>query len=231
MRTAVIFFGQTREAADNAENFLKHIIVPYDADVFISTWHPKHENDKNGNSKKIAFLDTVTELYSPTIIHSEDFDTCAYVQKVKSNGRSNKKAYDGSWAEETIIPNVHYMWYKIRQATLLKNFHEHATGIKYDTVIRLRFDLCIESFPILEPKKNEVYIPRGFDHRGGYNDLLSVSDSTVSDTLGALYGHMNWFEDRNIGFHPESMYRRYLEQKQLSVKRFDIKYKLRGVYL
>lgn len=232
MKTAIVITGQTRSAAENAPSIIEHLIDRFDADVIINTWTPKDLLDREGRPTNITWLDRVVELYNPTIMLTEDFDQSNMISIIKNNLPTNKTAYDGSWAEETNIENVFYMWYKIWQASMQKRLFETTTKVKYDRIIRLRFDLTFDEFPDIVPKHNEIYIPEGFDHRGGVNDLLAVTTGQSFDTLANIYqGLFHYAKHSEIGFHPESIYRRFLESSKLSIKRFKLSYKLKGVYV
>jgi hypothetical protein len=87
-----------------------------------------------------------------------------------------------------------------------------------------------EPFPDIYPENGTVYIPEGFDHRGGYNDVLCVANPYVMHALASFFLYLPSNIERNY-YHPESFFRTYIEQHGFIVKRFPLKYKLKGNFI
>lgn len=235
MKTAILLSGQIRDAKDCFQTLEKHVISPYSADIFIDTWVPDSAVlDHRGNLiENNLTSDDILQLYKPKLACFEDFNTSPFFQKIKQLKIENKTAYDGSFAWETKTENIFYMYYKVWRSFLLMQHYEKLNNFQYDIVIRMRFDLFFESFPLITPVSNTVYIPSGFDHRGGINDLLCLGDQITMEKVCNLFTHLTDYANPNtgIGFHPESILRKHIDLCNLHVDRFQIAYKLRGNYV
>jgi len=234
MKTAVLISGQIRNARECYPSLYEKIIRPYGADVFIDTWLP-HNNTLDHRNQYIPNDMTVDELfdtYRPKLATFEDFDTSRLVQALGKMNIENRQAFDGSWAHETIIANIFYMYYKVwRCFDLMKNY-ESLNDIKYDCVIRMRFDLQFDEFPLFQEfTQDTVYVPSGSDHRGGLNDLMAIGDNASMERYCLLFPSLFNYANSGAGFHPESILRHHLNLLKIDVQRFDIKYKLRGEFV
>lgn len=233
MKTAILLSGQIRDAKDCYPSLKEFVIDQYNADVFIDTWIPESNVlDHRGNLiKNDLTSDEVISLYKPKLCLFEDFDTTPVFQKMKELKVENKTAYDGSFAWETKTENIFYMYYKVWRSLQLMKHYESMNNLVYDRVIRMRFDLKFESFPVLDINPNTVYIPEGFDHRGGINDLISIGDRAAMEKVCDLFKYLIEYAQSGVGFHPESILRTHIETCLLNIVRFPIKYKLRGEYV
>jgi hypothetical protein len=233
MKTAILISGQVRDARECFPTLRDHIINPYNADVFIETWIPDNNVlDHRGQliSNNLS-SDEVLTMYKPKMARFEDFDNSPLIENIKSLNIQARTAYDGSSAWETKIHNVFFMYYKVWRCFNLMEEYEKVNSVVYDRVFRMRFDLKFDSFPIIEPAEQTVYVPAGFDHRGGINDLLSFGDRKTMQKVCDLFRNLLSYSSQGIGLHPESVLRRHYEIQNLNVQRFDIKYKLRGEYV
>jgi len=126
------------------------------------------------------------------------------------------------------VENVFFMWYKIWKANQMRKLYEQHNRIRYDCVIRLRFDTTFKEFPYIEPERKTVYIPDGGDYEGGICDQVALADATTMDLYCELYNDLYRYTVAGFGCHPESMLRRHLEVNRLTVKRFECDFALRG---
>lgn len=233
MKTAILLSGQVRDAKECFSTLKQHLIEPYNADVFIDTWLPKNKVlDHRGNLiEDNLTCDEILELYKPKLAMFEDFDSSPVFQRIKELNITNRTAYDGTHAWETKIENVFYMYYKVWRCLQHMKHYEAFNAFQYDLVIRARFDLMFESFPIIEPKVRTVHVPAGFDHRGGINDLLSLGNRETMEKVCDLFSKLIQYGSIGIGFHPESILRKHFDLSGLDIDRFPVKYKLRGEYV
>lgn len=234
MKTAVLICGQIRDAKRCFESINEHVVQPYNADVFIDTWMPSNDDvmlDHRGDIiRNDMSIDEIISNYRPKLITVEDFNN-PLTSRIKQNCPKSAKSYDGNLAWETKVENVFYMYYKLWRVSELKTYYENMNGFKYDCVIRLRFDLQFESFPIFNPESNQVFIPERGDHRGGINDLLAVGGGTAMDKYTSLFKNMKSYIENGVGLHPESLLRSHLEISNVQVDRFPLTYNLRGISL
>ena len=233
MKTALLLSGQVRDAKNCFPTLKQHIIEPYQADVFIDTWVPdSHVLDHRG--QLIAddlSTQEVLSLYKPKLAMFEDFNSSPFFRRIKDYNIDNRTAYDGSHAWETKIENVFYMYYKVWTCFQNMKHYEEMNNFRYDRVIRMRFDLLFESFPIVEVLPGIVYVPSGFDHRGGINDLLSLGTRETMAKVCGLFENLVQYANDGVGFHPESILRTHIDKCELGIDRFPVKYKLRGEYV
>jgi hypothetical protein len=233
MKTAILLSGQVRDAKQCFPTLLEHVIDAYDADVFIDTWVPASQVlDHRG---KLIQDDLSTEqvlsLYKPKLAMFEDFNTSPFFNRIKNYKIENRTAYDGSHAWETKIENIFYMYYKVWRCFHHMMHYEAINNFRYDRVIRMRFDLAFDSFPVIDVQPGIVYVPAGFNHRGGINDLLSLGTRETMENVCNLFLKLVQYADEGVGFHPESILRTHIDKCGLQINDFELKYKLRGEYV
>jgi len=233
MRTAILLSGQIRDARDCFPTLDQHIIQPYNADVFIDTWVPESQVLDHRGQLITDNLSTqeVLKLYKPKLAMFEDFNASPLFERIRNYKIENRTAYDGSHAWETKIENVIYMYYKVWRCLQHMKHYEIMNNFTYDRVIRMRFDLQFESFPVVDTQPGNVYVPAGFDHRGGINDLLSMGTRETMEKVCDLFLKTMQYAESGVGFHPESLLRTHMEKCGLVINRFPVRYKLRGEYV
>ena len=233
MRTAILLSGQVRDAKECIPTLQEHIIDRYDADIFIDTWVPESQVLDHRGQLISDNLSTqqVLSLYKPKLAMFEDFNSSPIFSRIKEYKIENRTAYDGSHAWETKVENIFYMYYKVWRCFQHMAHYEAINNFRYDRVIRMRFDLRFESFPIIDVQPGVVYVPAGFDHRGGINDLLSLGTRETMEKVCDLFTKLVEYSNSNVGFHPESILRTHMDKCGLTINRFPIKYKLRGEYV
>lgn len=233
MKTAVLLTGQIRDAKNCCASIKEKIIDAYNADVFVETWLPENKplDHRDKFIPNDMSADELLSIYRPKLAIFEDFENSPLMNEIKGIDIQNKIAYDGSWAHETKVANIFYMHYKIWRCFRLMKSYEITNQIKYDCIIKLRFDLEFEDFKLAGLEEGSIYIPEGFGHRGGINDLMSYGPPSTMEVYCNLFQHLMSYSDAGLGFHPESLLRFHLEHNKLDIKRFPIKYKLRGDYV
>lgn len=233
MRTAILLSGQIRDARDCFPTLDQQIIQPYNADVFIDTWVPESQVLDHRGQLITDNLSTqeVLKLYKPKLAMFEDFNASPLFDRIRNYKIENRTAYDGSHAWETKIENVIYMYYKVWRCFQHMKHYETMNNFTYDRVIRMRFDLQFESFPVVDTQPGNVYVPAGFDHRGGINDLLSMGTRETMEKVCDLFLKTMQYAESGVGFHPESLLRTHIEKCELAINRFPVRYKLRGEYV
>lgn len=233
MKTAILISGQLRDARNCFPSLKEYVIDAYNADVFIDTWSPGNNVlDHRGHliSDNLSPQETLL-LYKPKLAMFEDFDNSLFFDRIKKSNIGNKIGYDGSHAWETKVENVFYMYYKVWRCFQHMKHYESLNNFHYDRVIRMRFDLMFDMFPIIEVEPDSVYVPAGFDHRGGINDLLSLGTRETMEKICDLFSNLVQYAESGVGMHPESVLRTHMERCGLAINRFPLKYKLRGEYV
>jgi len=227
-----------------AENLYKQVIEPYKADVFIDTWIPYYQSsaswspseDDQINMKLSGQIPDVEETniqefieaYRPKLINMEYFDLMPLTHQIRSVLPQNTKTALGYDSPHTKKENVMFMWYKIWKCNQLRKFYEQINRIRYDIVIRLRFDVTFDDFPVIDPVRKTIYVPQGGDYEGGLCDQVALADSVSMDMYCELWNEVYRYNTAGIGIHPESMLRKHLEVNRLDIARFPAGLKLRG---
>ena len=150
MKVALCLSGQTRNWVASAHTIKKNIIDPLNADVFFHTWSIRGEKIYDYYPPDYVIDDTpiiggLREFYKPvaTIIEVPDYEMFKRIHP-------------------TPYYNTLMMHYSIWKANELKKLHEHSNNMKYDLVIRCRFDLEIHKFDIKDTLSNiedTIYLP------------------------------------------------------------------------
>lgn len=244
MKTAVCISGKL-DSIWNADNLIKHVIEPYRADVFIDTWIPYQNNTIQTGYTEADYVAAgvpVTEMtklpppviqefadkFKPKMMVLDNFDEIPLNHQIRSLLPKNKQTYTGVISEGTKTENVLFMWYKLWKCNKLRRLYEECNRIRYDRIIRLRFDSSFLSFPVIEPKHKTVYIPEGGDYDGGINDQVAIADSQTMDLYCEMHNEIYRYSYAGVGIHPESMLRKHLEVNRLNVERFECGLHLRG---
>lgn len=243
MKTAVCISGRLAYLK-NHENIREHVINPYRADVFIDTWIPFSQSSAQWSPsaedwEKIRLYGDMPDiedpnvqefinLFQPKLINMEHFDLMPLTHQVRSVLPRGTRTADGGDSPGTKRENVMFMWYKIWKCNQLRKLYESINRIRYDVVIRMRFDTSFDSFPVIEPTRKTIYIPQGGDHGGGICDQVAIADSVAMDMYCELWNEVYRYNTAGVTVHPESLLRKHLEVNKLNVERFPAGLKLRG---
>lgn len=214
MRVALLLSGAFRDGKETFDNLNSNLLSKYNVDIFIAN---------NFDETPEVSVEKLDEIYKPTGIsvnpYSSDFQNV-----LKKSHYYNKHI-------ETNPETIFRMWYSIKQANILKRLYEKQNNFRYDIVIKSRFDLDLidDSFTLKKDNKC-IYIPIGWDHRNGVNDLFAYGDSESMDYYCSLYDCIfPYLEEDGITLHPEGLLKHHLERSELSVMRTTIKMLLRGM--
>lgn len=201
MKTALCLSGQIRSHHLVKESIKKHVIDVYNCDVFCHFWH-KYDNEKfknfyNSNcgydygrydSKKI---DDVINFYNPVSLkYSFPF--------IKQNTKS--------------------ALYSRFESNKLKTEYEKNNNMKYDLVIKCRFDMLFKSdLKIQEIEENTVYLLNRPGGCGGYADWVVYGNSQIMDSYMNVYEE---YKDKDRILQPctEGIYGEYLNGRGIAVK-------------
>lgn len=218
MRACVLISGKIRNAKDCFDSIKTNLLDVYSADVFLSTW----STDENDDST----IDELIQMYSPKSIDIENLDDT--ITEYFTNKLEPFK--ENTYGIETRPLFVFLMYYKMMRVNRLKESYESILGKKYDIVIRTRFDLRIDNkLEYIVPTNNEIYIPKGWDWRDGYNDLFAIGNSHSMDYYSNLYFSLiNMLESGHV-LHPELLLKSHLDKGGFELKRPKMDLSLRGI--
>jgi len=211
MRTAICISGKMEEVEKDLPFTKLHLIDKYQADVFVSTW------------------DDETDYFGAVRLESEQLEGSVPLTEFKQHvGEGERfRAYNNQLSMGTERENVVCMLYKLWRCNELRRQYELENGFTYDCVIRFRCRITLYKFPLIQPKPNTIYIPEGNDYMGGWNDQIALGDSAAMNEHSSLYPHLWEYREKRYPLHPESIYRKHLEERKLNVERFPSKYVLR----
>jgi hypothetical protein len=152
MKIALCLSGLPRFISEAAPNIKSCLIQNYDVDVFAHTWYSQNqvmrtdgsdmwssfrytENPQDNIKQHYNIKDIIVEepinFYSNSILHKYNFIPTLEIFMSHFLTESGKEYY---------INMVHSMWYSIYKCNQLKLKFEQDNNIKYDIVIRSRFD-------------------------------------------------------------------------------------------
>jgi hypothetical protein len=205
MRVALCLSGQPRKAIETYKNIYEYIIKPNNADVFI------HMNYENGYFEKTHIdngtcifpdgLDKeVVDLYKPISYQIEkphDFKKPSF--QVPENRIKNiqKMNHHKNWTDDQckqhFIKQMTSMYYSIYKCNELKEVYSNEQGIKYDYVIRSRFDFCPFS-PLICSQLDPSYLHyvelAQPDHI--ISDWFNVGSNSIMNVYASMYLQMDY---------------------------------------
>lgn len=223
MKIAICLSGLVRTYRQTYENFVGGILKPnegHEIDVFISTWTIEHSNNSMERTRRIAWngpdsppfpedpidYNDLRDKYRPTTIVVEQpiiFPNPTWYTPIKGVN----------------IQSLLSMWYKIQHCDLLRRNYEQMTGIRYDAVVRMRFD-TIMPFPL--PITNEfnldvLTVPSMTQQRihpdyEWCNDKFAVGNRTIMGVYSDWFIHIPHLINLGIPLQPEILLHAHLER-------------------
>ena len=177
MKIALCLSGLTRQYEKGYEYHKKNLLDHYDVDVFVHSWRPISEEDRN----------KINVLYKPkTVWTSDTFPAESF------------KQYEHLAPKGWPAKNVFHMLYSVFSANQIKKQYELTHSMEYDFVVRSRFDFALNITPNFEEaKKGCVYVPN--DYVKGHippnglicNDQFAYGDSKTMDLYSNTFWTMN----------------------------------------
>jgi hypothetical protein len=232
-----------------------------DADIFVHMWH-LDENTitsiktngggftaiNHGDYNKQTSYKSYTQLNEETLVKT--FAPKKYTIENLNDYKSKfevirQKLISESWSLSHAAKNVGMvsMFYGIEQVTLLKNQYELENKIKYDIIVRMRFDSNIHDIQNLSdnsirPKSlftnnikiynkywwlefdnDTLVIPEGNDY-GGICDQFWFASSELFDQVSKAYSNLENIIKSCKRYHPETVFKFHL--KNIKIKRIPI---------
>lgn len=214
MKVALLLSGKIRDGIKNYRFLEKNLLSKYNVDIFIN-----YSYDDEDNEDYTAFQ--IEKKFKPKLIryHPYENEFASYLEKFVEFPFSN----------DVRPTNFFKMLYGYNHANNLKNIWEEINGFKYDIVIKSRFDLKLIEPVDLRLVNNSIFIPIGWDHLDGYNDLFAYGDSDSMNYYFGLYNNVLGYLKSGIELHPESLLKYHLEIGFTDVYRFYLNAKLRDM--
>ena len=180
MKVAICFSGLPRFIHEGYKLFSKNLTGFRDMDIFCHSWIDGVE----GNHNHLTRQDTIEEVESLYNITDSVYETQKY-----------KIAPDNITHEEFI----HWsMFYSMWSANNIKKQYENKNNIKYDFVIRARFDCAVlSSIDVTEYNNNTVLVP--WVHRGTtLMDWFNFSSSEIMDIHANVWKCMSVYKNGGV---------------------------------
>lgn len=199
-KIALLLSGKFSDNTECINSIIHNIIQPFNADVFVVSI-----SDIPQHLNPISYYGEIPHEISTTINTLK-----IYPKQIETN-------------EESF---VNMIW-GIHTANKLKLDYEEQNGFKYDFVVRCRPDLLVKNR--IEFFRDDIWIPIGWDHRGGYNDTFAYGSSESMDWYSDLYNKVLQYANETNLIHPESMLKYHLDKSSFGIMRWYYPMELRGM--
>lgn len=169
-----------------------NVLSQNDVDVFIHTW------DIDSNQIGKPFINGGGHPMGEPVSENLIEDVLNLYKPIKYKVEPQLHFENGLWLDRC-MPGIRSdymmsMFYSLYQSNQLKIQHELENNIKYDWVIRSRFDVALPSgvldFNTLD--NQNLYIPGGvFDPNSGYLDSFAFSNSNIMDIYSDIFNQVH----------------------------------------
>jgi len=188
MKIALCLSGQPRSVKQGYEFVKKNILDGNDVTVFCQVWEADGAED--------------IEVYKPEVVLMEkslNTDLSKY---------TNVPPPQPNWKVKDPARSTWNQLYALKVANTLKSVYEQNENMKFDWVIRNRYDFAINvKIPFAELDNSKLYIPncRQVPNRDFGNDQFAFSSSENMDKYADTYTHLDRFYDSGIQMMCEDM--------------------------
>lgn len=188
MKIALCLSGQPRSVKQGYEFVKKNILDGNDVTVFCQVW------DADGAAD--------VEIYKPEVVLLEKSLT------TDLSKYTNVPPPQPNWKVKDPARSTWNQLYAIKVANTLKSVYEQNENMKFDWVIRSRYDFAINvKIPFAELDNSKLYIPncRQVPNRDFGNDQFAFSSSENMDKYADTFTHLDRFYDSGIQMMCEDM--------------------------
>jgi hypothetical protein len=246
MKVALCLSGQPRNAMDMAPKIYNTIIKKYDTDVFMHVWfdannlnfnkrcpgHWNRQSDANIVEKLINFYKPKSTIFdkpkawsNPNIPYwHETIELCW------PYAFDDPEGLQKFW-EYTV--NRHYsMWYSIMKCNFLKEEYAIDKQIKYDAVIKLRFDVSPNidlNLTKLNYKSDILYYQNLNQPCNMISDWFAMGSNSVMNVWSNTYYYIEFLywqlRNANERWCNEMMARNHLQNNNIKTEAIDLQIK------
>lgn len=188
MRIALCLSGQPRSVQQGYDFVKRNILDGNEVTVFCHVWE----------ADEVAEL----EVYKPEVVMIEkslNTDLSKY---------TNVPPPQPNWKVKDPARSTWNQLYAIKMCNNLKTVYEDENNMKFDWVIRSRYDFAINAkIPFAELDNSKLYIPncRQVPTRDFGNDQFAFSSSENMDKYADTYTHLDKFYDSGVQMMCEDM--------------------------
>lgn len=204
MKIALCLSGQPRNAVLTSNRIKKTILDNNDVDVFLHSWHDPNDTSFHkrcpGHWDRSADWDIdkkLIEIYKPKSYifekpkYWENSNMKISIENIKRCFDYGLKDPDGIEKFEKYIVNIcHSQWYSNLKVNFLKEEYSISNNIKYDCVIKLRYDVAPSSkidFNNLKINENTFYYQNSNQPLNMVNDWFAMGSEKTMNKWACLY--------------------------------------------
>lgn len=219
LKLAICISGTTKYHENSLKSIEKYF-SSYNPKIFIHTYNIDPNRlieDSWSKNKQYEYLSNlklstyqITELYKPEYQAIEDYDKVTmdllpHFLEITSTESLNLYSMGSNIGPIS-------MHYSIRAANALKSYYETENNMKFDVVVRMRYDSDIKVMePLSQYDLSRINIPIYRDWMGGINDQFAFGPSELMDKYSNLFPTFG-YHTRMCGiYHPETIFRTYLQ--------------------
>jgi hypothetical protein len=206
LKLALCLSGQARSLFQAKKYIQKNLLDPYNVDVFCHTWKPQ------GGILQMKLFEDINFIYDPIYL--------AYDMPIPATTNS-----------DMFVPNASHpanfctsMFYSIYKANDLRIKQQLQNSVKYDFVIRSRFDLALNKvidFNSLE--KGKVYVSKDTDGPNPLlNDQFAIADPDTMNIYASTFLYLRKLHESGVSFCGHEMLQEQLLRNSIPVERIDI---------
>ena len=206
LKLALCLSGQPRSYAKAFEYIKKNLLDHYDVDVFIHSWKAK------SSTNQAQLFEYLNGLYGPV--------TSFFDHELPNTINSDMHVPNASHPANFCTS----MFYSIYRANDFRIRHQTLNDVKYDYVIRSRFDLALNKaidFNTLE--KGIVYISKDTDGPNPLlNDQFAIADPDTMNVYASTFLNLRRLYNSGISLCGHEMLHEQLVLNGIPVERIDI---------
>uniref|UniRef100_A0A6C0DIS8 phosphoribulokinase n=1 Tax=viral metagenome TaxID=1070528 RepID=A0A6C0DIS8_9ZZZZ len=209
MKSALLISGYLRCFKENVDNINKNIIDENNVDIYI---HLTMDKEKKYTNKEIK-LDEVYKSLNPK---------CMIVTK------------NIHFSDDDNINNILNQNYKLFLLNNKRKEIEVLEKIKYNNIIKIRPDVCIQKKIDLNVMYNKIIVPK--DAKIDVSKLKNQNDKFICDIIAygnadSMDKYLNYFEElqeliQKYGIVNETLLYHYLNNKAIIYEEVDIDYQI-----
>ena len=221
MKIAICFSGGIRYPRLGLES-IKHLFSSHEVKIFIHTWKVENKEEflntifdpqtKDKDEILTDYIDFVKNNYPYESLLIENFDAKKkYFEEV-----FNSLTFSNYTRTDIGPISMHYSIYMSNQ---LKKSYEEVHSMKFDKVIRIRFDSDFQGKELdLEELDSDICIPSGHDWGEGVNDQFAIGTSSGIDVYSDIFN--NYKNIQQSRYESEQILKHHLEFNNIIPKRF-----------
>jgi len=243
MKIALCLSGQPRNAIQTSNRIKTSIIDNNDVDVFLHAWYDPTDLSFHkrcpGHWNKAADIDIdkqLVDIYKPK---AYIFEKPKYWEnnKIKVSVENIKRCFDYGLQDpeginkfEKYIVNIcHSQWYSNSRVNFLKEEYSINNNIKYDCVIKLRYDVSPSIKLQLNNKllgENILYYQNLNQPLNMVSDWLAMGSNSVMNVWSSMYFYIEplyyqVIQEENIWCN-ELLVRNHLKNNKIKTEAIDL---------